>query len=112
MSLAEEILDVLSHQDWKTVREIIGELRVLRGIPATSIFRGPSYGSLYVNLDRLEEDGLVECRERTSITADELEARGGSYPREYRLTSRGTKEKVKKESRQSSSQGFLRPQLA
>lgn len=111
----EDLLGVLSHAVWKTGHEIMQELRERRGVPrgGASFSDGDlNYGSLYINLRRLVEDGLVERRSRTTIPDEELRDLGGKYPPEFKLTETGLRHRFENRTVEGGMVPFPRPQEA
>jgi hypothetical protein len=79
----EEFLEYLGF-DWKTGLQIRDGLNELY-CPQRKFFGIISIGWIYVKLNRLEEEGFVESRNKV-LTEEELAKRGGLGAKEYRRT--------------------------
>lgn len=87
MSLEDEILDVLSFNQWKAGRDIRSEICNRRNIDPLAPFGAPSYGSVYTKLREMHDKGWVE--QRDSRDKDGL-------VREYKLLDGGLRRKNRK----------------
>jgi len=107
-----EVLEVLNHTYWKTALEIREELRKKKGISPDATFRDISIGIIYIRLAELLERDLVEGRQRTEISAEQLIRRGGNYPSEFKLTNDGIRRKNELQDKQRRVLPSQRPQEA
>jgi hypothetical protein len=89
----EDVLNALSHSVWKTGMEITKEIYKVKQARLIDIL-GVRTGPTYTILAELTDGGYVEFKLRTEMTLEELEARRGIPPREYKLTNRGTGKKI------------------
>jgi DNA-binding PadR family transcriptional regulator len=90
----KDVLDCLSHVEWKRGLQILDEIAAKWGVSKFS-FRGPSL-ALYVTLRNLEEDGWIEHRE-AELTQEERESGDDGPAREYRLTEGGVRERYERD---------------
>src|SRR3989344_5400641 len=80
----QEVFDTLRMRPWKSPATIKGEIAAVRRVPSYKIV----VGSVYAHLERLEEQGYAEERERELTFAERLLRRRDSE-KEYRLTPGG-----------------------
>ncbi len=86
----EDILNILSHSVWKTGREIVVEIYHQKNYSTNF---GVNTAPIYTKLLNLEEEGYITSRYRTTLTSNELGGMPNYIPREYKLTSKGTRRK-------------------
>lgn len=86
----EEVYEVVSYPNWKTGIQIRDELRKLKGVPENAVFT--DIDSVYVYLDRLENDGFIEIQEK-EIPKETWHARGKRTQLEYRRTGKKREKK-------------------
>ena len=94
MSLKDEILEVLSFNEWKAGRDIRSEICNRRNIDPLAPFGRPSYGSIYTTLSEMHDKGWVEQRDTRDIDG---------LVREYKLLENG----LRRKNRQPGVKGWL-----
>lgn len=98
----DEVLEEVSFAEWRSTLEIKAALTAKKNI-GINVFHNISIGFVYVSLDALEDEGLVEKSIRL-VSKERADIRGSNKERVYRR-SRAGKKIPKKE--KSSSIGVL-----